>query len=261
MTSYTRLIVITAVGIACATAQSTPTLSPGLAQVVKEFDRTATAAVEIGASSFGLAVATRDGVAWTKNYGYEDAEHKSAANADTSYRVGVGAFTGIMLLQLIRDSKVHLSDRVDKYVPEIARIPVRYPNSAPLTLVQLATHATGLELPAEAASSRSTISQWENAVIAALPHFRFAEEPGTHVSESPINEAVLAIALSRAAGQSYFEYVKRKILAPLGMTHTDFDANAKMGEELTVAASTTIGDMVRFAQFEMLGGPDAVLPR
>src|SRR5579859_3352304 len=181
MNSHARLIVITAAGIACATAQSTPPLSPGLAQVVKEFDRTATKMVESGNASFGLAVVTRDGVAWTKNYGYEDAAHEKAATADTSYRVGVAAFTGIMLLQLIRDGKVHLSDRVDKYVPEIAGIPVRYPNAAPLSLVQLATHTTGLELTANA-SSDSTISQWENAVVAALPHVRFAEEPGTHVS-------------------------------------------------------------------------------
>jgi CubicO group peptidase (beta-lactamase class C family)/alpha-beta hydrolase superfamily lysophospholipase len=234
-----------------------------LQQVIKEIDRTATASVKNGSLSFGLAVVTRDGPAWTKSYGYEDEGHRTVASAETTYRAGVEAFTGLMLLQLVRDGKVHLSDRVDRYFPEVNRIPVRYPNAAPLTLLQLATHTTGLELEAGAFASlsRSTASMWEPSLISALAHLKFVDEPGTHVAESGINYAILAIALSRASGRPYFEYVKQKIFQPLEMTHTDFEAEGRLGREFTVAVRTTLGDMARFAQFEMLGGPETVLPR
>jgi CubicO group peptidase (beta-lactamase class C family)/pimeloyl-ACP methyl ester carboxylesterase len=252
-----------AVAIGCANGQVTPPLAPGLQQVIRELDRTATASVAKGSLSFGLAVVTADGPAWTMNYGYADSTKLIPAGADTSYRVGGEAFTGIMLLQLAHDGKVHLSDRVDKYLPEINRIPVRYPDAAPLTLLQLATHSSGLELrgAADAGFAKSTIAQWESALVSALPRARFAYEPGTHVAETGINEAILAAALSRAAGQPYAEYVRHKIFAPLAMTHSEFEPNGNLGEEITIPVKTTIGDMVKFAQFEMLGGPDTVLPR
>ena len=232
-------------------------------QVIQAFDHTATAAVKNGGVNFGLAVVTRDGPAWTRSYGYEDAGNRTAANADTSYRVGQAAFTGIMLLQLIRDGKVHLSDRVDKYLPEINRIRARYPDAAPLTLLQLATHSTGLDAPPSAGAAFATrpASQWENALLDALPVVRFANEPGTHVAQSGINDAILATALSRAARQPYFEYVKQRIFTPLAMTHSTFEPDRNLAPDFTVAAGTTLADMAKFAQFEMLGGPDEVLPR
>jgi CubicO group peptidase (beta-lactamase class C family) len=66
------------------------------------------------------------------------------ASADITYRVGGAAFIGIMLLQLVHDGRAHLSDRVDKYLQETNRIPVRYSDAAPLTLLQLATRSSGL---------------------------------------------------------------------------------------------------------------------
>ena len=259
MTLYIRLIIILTVGAFFANAQPVLQLPPGMQQVINALDQTATASIKTGNLNFGLAVVTREGLAWSGNYGYEDAAKSTAASAKSSYQVGVAAFTGVMLLQLMRDGKVHLSDRVDKYLPEINRIPNRYPDAAPLTLLQLATHSTGLELK-NTVTDQSRTLQWESALLSALPHARFVTEPGTHVAETAINDAILAMALSRAVGQSYLEYVKQKIFVPLAMTHTEFDGNGNLGAEFTVAVRTTIGDMVKFAQFEMLGGPDSVLP-
>src|SRR4051794_39101110 len=94
------LIVLTLV-TPCMFAQTMPA---GLQEVTQQFDRTATASIKNGSLSFALAVVTRNGPAWTRNYG---------GDAETPYRVGVAAFTGIMLLQLVRDGRVHLSDRVE----------------------------------------------------------------------------------------------------------------------------------------------------
>ena len=251
--SYQKLTAFYLAAAASVHSQPAPTLSPGLQLVVQQLDRTATAALERGSISFALAAVTRDGIAWSRNYG-------AGATSDTPYRVGTAAFTAIMLLQLAHESKVHLSDRVANNLPEISRVPARYPDAAPLTLLQLATHNTGLEFE-PAASATIPASEWESAVLSALPQTKFATEPGTHVAEAAINDALLALALSRAAGLPYPSYVKQNILHPLGMTHTDFEPAEPLGGGLTIAVRTTLPDLARFAQFEMLGGPDTVLPR
>jgi CubicO group peptidase (beta-lactamase class C family)/alpha-beta hydrolase superfamily lysophospholipase len=233
----------------CAFAQQiSDNLPPGMSLVIRDIDRTAEQAArnpnDVG---YTLGVVTREGLAWTKSYGFADSARSARATSDTAYAIGSGAFTAIMLLQLRRDGAVHFSDPVEKYVPEMKLVRNPYPDAAPVTLLQLAVHTSGLAL--NSAESDKTLD-------AALAHTSYEFEPGTHAALSNIDESILASALSRAAHQSYAEYVKQKILSPLGMSHTDFAPGG-----YRPAAYTTIGDLARFASFAMLGGPDSVLSR
>jgi CubicO group peptidase (beta-lactamase class C family) len=116
----------------------TETLPPGIQEVIRDLDGTATEAVknpnDIG---YTLAVVTRNGLAWTKSYGFADSG-RTRPGADTEYAIGTGAFTAIMLLQLVRDGKAHLSDAAEKYVTELKSVRSQYPDAAPVTL-----HAVG----------------------------------------------------------------------------------------------------------------------
>src|SRR5262245_1959080 len=96
-----------------------------------------------------------------------------------------------------------------------------------------------------------------------LPRVTYAFEPGTHAEFSPVEEAVLALALSRAAHQPYAAYVKQRILQPLGMTHSDFAGAAAdpAGLGYWPALYTTIGDLARLARLALLSGPDAVVTK
>lgn len=128
-------------------------------------------------------------------------------------------------------------------------------------------------------------------MISALPHTKYLYEPGTHFSYSNIGYAILGAALSRAAHQPYTDYVKERILLPLGMTHSDFEATPAIRQNLTIgynknkeekldaetaekehqsgrgykvpngALYTTVGDMAKFEQLEMLGEPENVLSK
>src|SRR5215471_8300671 len=133
----------------------TENLPPGMPEVIRDLDRTASDAVKNPADiGYTLGVVTRNGLAWTKSYGQ--------ATTDTEYRIGTGALSAIMMLQLMRDGKVHLSDPAAKYVPELKSVRSRYPDAAPLTLMQLALHTTGLELKPS-----------EKSLIDALPQAEF----------------------------------------------------------------------------------------
>jgi D-alanyl-D-alanine carboxypeptidase len=230
---------------------------------------------------------------WSKSFGDADMEKKIPADADTVYRIGsiTKMFTALMLEQLVDTGKVHLSDPVEKYFPEIKAVQGRYPDAPPITLIELATHTSGLGREPDNADTYVTgaVADWEKTLIAALPHTHYMFEPGTRFFYSNIGYAILGAALSRAASESYTEYVPKHIFQPLGMSHSALERNAQMTPHLAKgyetgpdggvdsamsqrehetgrgykvpngAIYTTVGDLARFASFLMGKGPESVL--
>jgi D-alanyl-D-alanine carboxypeptidase len=230
---------------------------------------------------------------WTKSYGDADMEKKIPADADTVYRIGsiTKMFTALMLEQLVEAGKVHLSDPVEKYFPEIKQVKGAFPDAPPITLIQLATHTSGLgrEPDDVAIATAGPVADWEKTLIAALPHLKYDFEPGTRFSYSNIGYAILGAALSRAAGEPYVDYLPKRIFAPLTMSHSALEWNAQMTTHLAKgydmgpggkvdstqperenmngrgykvpngAIYTTVGDLARFASFELGQGPEEVL--
>ena len=278
-----------------AVAQQKPPAA--LEPLIENVDKAVTEIVkDPKAGSFTIGVVDKSGLVWSKSYGFSNIEKQVAATPDSVYRIGsiTKQVTGLMLLQLVQEGKVRLSDPVEKYFPEIHLVPTPYKGAPPVTLVQLATHSSGLapEPDDTATYVKGPVAEWEKTLIAALPHTRYLFEPGTHCSYSNIGYAILGAALARAAHQPFTEYVKEKILRPLGMTHTDFEDTPAIREKLTRgydvvfsngkfdsqtaekeiltgrgykvpngALFTTVADLAHFELFEMLGGPDSVLPR
>ncbi len=213
------------------------------------------------------------------------------ASADTVYSMGsIGKqFTALMLLQLVDRHVVHLSDPVSMYVPELLQIQNPYPWAPPVTLIQLATHTAGLTAEGhEPPAPTGTRSRWEDLLLSVLPQVRFEVEPGTHFAYSNIGYALLGLALERAAGEKYLDYLQTRILRPLDMQRTAFDLTGDMAAHvakgyalqggspvlvadpvqmptgrayLTPAGGmfTTAGDLAKFVAFELGHGPVAVL--
>jgi D-alanyl-D-alanine carboxypeptidase len=231
---------------------------------------------------------------WTNSYGLSDIEHNIPATADTVYRIGsiTKQFTAIAFLQLVKLGKVRLTDPAEKYFPEINRVQGRPAGTPPITLLQLATHTSGLDREPGDVRLYTTgpVSAWEETLIAALPHTRYAFEPGTRQVYSNIGFAVLGAALSRAANEPYIDYVRRNIIEPLGQKNTRFEPDVALQSRLAKgyvlrdgkpdpepsakelkngrgykvpngALFTTVADLARLVSFELGNGPDKVLPR
>jgi CubicO group peptidase (beta-lactamase class C family) len=245
----------------------------------------------VGSVTAGVVVGKQ--LIWSKSYGDADMEKKIPADTDTVYRIGsiTKMFTAVMLEQLVDAGKVHFSDPVEKYFPEIKTVQGRFPDAPPITLIQLATHTSGLGREPDNTETYLTgpVANWEKTLIAALPHLRYEFEPGTRFSYSNMGYAVLGVALSRAAGESYVDYVPKHIFSPLGMTHSALDRTAEMLAHLAKgyqligpeavdsqtpqrehetgrgykvpngAIYTTVGDLAHFASFLMDQGPESVL--
>ena len=284
------LFVTLATGLSCGQQKPPDDLLP----VIEHLDKTASEMVkDPKAASLTIGLVRKSGLVWTKSYGYADIATKKQATADSVYRIGsiTKQFTALMLLQLVHEGKVHFSDPVEKYFPEIHQVKGDK-NAAAITLLQLANHTSGLEAEPEDMATwvKGPLADWEKTLLAALPHTKYRYEPGTRFNYSNIGYAILGAALSRAAHQPYVEYVKEKILIPLGMTHSDYVAtpairqNLATGYDVILAGHwdeetpikelegrgykvpngglfSTVGDLARFEVFEMLGGPDSVLPK
>jgi CubicO group peptidase (beta-lactamase class C family) len=243
--------------------------------------------------SVTAGVVSGKALAWSKSYGEADVEKKTPADPETVYRIGsiTKMFTALMLEQLVEAKKVHLSDPVEKYFPEIKLVQDRFPDAPPITLIQLATHTSGLGREPDNTDTYVTgaVSEWEKTLIAALPHTHYILEPGTRYSYSNIGFAILA-ALARASGERYADYVPKHIFQPLGMTHSALERNAAITAHLSKgyqlmgpnggvdsetaqrenetgrgykvpngAIYTTVGDLAHFASFLMGQGPESVL--
>lgn len=187
--------------------------------------------------------------------------------------------------------KMHPSDPVAKYVPEVSRLADAPNGAAPFTMLQLATMSAGLARePDEAGDFWSgPVLVWEEKVLAALPHTLFISPPGTEFSYSNIGYAILGVALSRAAGQPYVAWERAHVLEPLGMQHTRFQVDASIANDLTLgyrvergaldsvtaqheahsgrgyqvpngAIFTTVDDLARFVSFELGRAPERIVP-
>jgi CubicO group peptidase (beta-lactamase class C family) len=190
---------------------------------------------------------------------------------------------------------VRLSDPVDRYFPEVKRIPAYAPGIASPTVVQLATMTSGLARGADdnRKSQSGLPANWMTPLIAALSSTKYAREPGTGYGYSNIGYSILGAALSRAAGESYVDYQRRHILQPLGMSSSDFELTPSLRERLATGvdydvlckdslnyddaandnlhglgaglaaggAYSTVGDLAKLVSFELGYGPENVLSK
>ena len=290
-----RLRVRVAILLVAASAATLSGQSPTLTAALAEVDAYATgeyAADPVGSLMVGVVA---DGaLAWTRSYGLANVETKAPATDTTYYRIGsiTKQFTSLMLLQLVERGKVRLSDPLVKYVPEFSQVKTPYPDAPAVTLVQLATMTSGLAREPAGAFDHSTGSsaRWERIVLGVLPRVTYAHEPGTRYLYSNIGYALLGLALGRAAGQPYTEFVRTHILQPLGMTSSSFEASEPMrpllargyqvAKDGTIdwssadeewngrgyrvpngALISTMRDLARFVAWQLGAGPDTLLKR
>jgi CubicO group peptidase (beta-lactamase class C family) len=254
-------------------------------------------AIELAKEPVGsvtIGIVSGPDLIWTRSFGYADMEKKILATSDSVYRIGsiTKQFTALVLLQLVEDGKVHLTDQVEKYLPELSRVKEPKPWSPPITLIQLATMTSGMgREPANLPTYlKGPVSEWMNVMLSALPEVKYDFEPDTHYSYSNIGYAMLGASLSRAAGKPFVEHVMERIFLPLGMEHTAFEPNSKIQPYITKgyaregdgridaetparehdgrgykvpngAMYTTVGDLAKFVAFEMGEGPESVLKK
>ena len=176
-----------------------------------------------------VAVVKRAGV-WSEGFGLADIEAPTPADADTVYLwfSMTKLVTATAVLQLSDRGQLDLDSPVAKLVPHF---PKRDGGSR-VTSRHLLSHSAGLANPIPVGWVRPADAPAEDldSFTARLlkQHARLRGEPGKRASYSNLGYLVLGEVIQAVSGVSYVEYVRARILEPLGMSATDFIYRADM---------------------------------
>jgi CubicO group peptidase (beta-lactamase class C family) len=159
-------------------------------------------------------------------------------NGSTTFELGgiTSIFTSLLLADMSRRGEVALSDPVAKYLPARVKVPTQ--GSRQITLVDLATHTSGLPLlppnfhPKNPANPYTDYT--ENDLYQSLADCKLTGEVGLNYRYSHLGMGLLGLALSRRAGQPYEALLKSRILDPLGMKNTGVTVTPEMKAQFAV---------------------------
>ncbi len=214
-----RALFLAALLAASAGARAQGT-NPGLATQVDSI--AAAVLASTGVPSATVAVVTHGRVAYAQAYGDAKLEPRLAATPDMRYGIGSISkqFTAACVLLLQQEGKLHLDDPVSRYLPGLTR-------GSEVTIRQLLSHTSGYQdfwpqdyvPPAmeKAISPQAILDHWAKQPLDF--------EPGTRWQYSNTNFEIAALIVERASGKPFFQFVRTRILDPLGITTAvDFDA-------------------------------------
>jgi len=170
----------------------------------------------------GAVLVAKDGKAiYKKALGYADKGLKVPNRTDTRFNLGSmnKMFTGTAIMQLLQQGKLALDGTVGKYLPD-------YPNQAvrdKVTIHHLLTHTSGLGqyweeyFQSPKILEISTVADYDN--LANRNPLQF--EPGEKFLYSNCGPLVLGLIIEKLSGMSYYDYVRKYIYGPAGMTRSD----------------------------------------
>lgn len=157
--------------------------------------------------------------------GRRDVESGSSIDADTVFRIAsmTKSFTALAVLMLRDEGKLELDAPASRYVPELSSLEPPTRDSGPITVRHLLTHTAGFpeDNPwgdRQLAIPQETLSAW---LSAGIP---FSTATGSAFEYSNFGYAILGRIVANVSGMPYVDYVNRKILAPLDMRSTWWDA-------------------------------------
>jgi len=166
-------------------------------------------------------------------YGLADVAAGSPNTLDTRFNIGsiTKLFTKLAIAQLAAAGKLSLDDTLKTHLPAL---PV--PSADRITLRQLLEHRSGMGDifgPRFEAAQPARLRELAD-FIPLFADQPLAFEPGSDEQYSNAGYVVLGLVIERITGQTYRDYVARRIFAPAGMTATGFWAR----DEHTPAIAT-----------------------
>jgi CubicO group peptidase (beta-lactamase class C family) len=145
-------------------------------------------------------------------------------NGDTVFEIGsiTKTFTALLLQDMVERGEMKLDDPVARYLPKSAKIPTR--NGKEITLLQLATHTSGLSLFPDNLAPKRADNYWADYTVEKLYAFlsgcKLTRDPGTKYEYSTVGMALLGQAIALKAGTNYESLVVDWICRPLKMDST-----------------------------------------
>jgi D-alanyl-D-alanine carboxypeptidase len=142
-------------------------------------------------------------------------------NADKRFRIGsvTKTFTATIVLQLVAEGRVRLSDTLERYLPGVV------PQGDKITIRQLLNHRSGLADVTDYAhwmnrASRSRSTRPIDTLRFAASH-PLAFPPGSRWRYSNTNYIALGLVIEKTTGRPYRQELEQRILEPLELDSTE----------------------------------------
>ena len=177
-------------------------------------------------------------------YGLADREKQVANSLTTRFRIGSmnKMFTATSILQLAQAGKLKLDDPLDRFLPD-------YPNknlASKVTIHHLLTHTGGTGDffgPEFAAHRLETRTLQDYVTLFGTRDVAF--EPGSKWAYSNYGFLLLGLVVEKAAGVSYYDYVRDHIYTPAGMTGTSSQPEAEVVPDRSIGYMRVAGKWQR----------------
>ena len=190
--------------------------TPDKAKLDQFFDRLAEKNKAMGS----LTIAKDGNVLYTRAIGYSqiNAAEKKPLTVANRFRIGsiTKMFTAAMILQLVEEGKLKLTDTLDKFFPQI-------PNAQKIAIAQILAHRSGihdsiLDRNLRPSSPTNAITKDEMLAIIAkgTPDF----EPDAKHSYSNSGYLLLGLIIEKLTGKSYQDALKKRITSKIGLKDT-----------------------------------------
>lgn len=170
----------------------------------------------------------RDGrLVYVKGLGVQDLETAKPVTADSLFRIASmsKAFTAMAILKLRDEGKLSLDAPAETYVPELKAWAGPTTDSPLITVRNLLSHTAGFVEDNPWGDRQQVLTEAEFSRLLA-DGVDFARAPGLAMEYSNTGYAILGRIVGNVSGAGYQDYIRRGLMAPLGMGATTYDVLA-----------------------------------
>ncbi len=191
------------------------------------------------------------------SYGKLDDGTSADVDGDTVFEIGsiTKLFTALLLQDMVERGEMKLDDPVQEYLPGSVRMPTYHGKQ--ITLLDLATHTSGLPREANNLSPRSWRNPYAGYTVgqlyAFLAHCTLHQTPGTREEYSNLGVQLLGHVIALKAGKDYETLVFERICRPLGMDSTRITLTPELKPRLAIGHAMP-GKPVQGMDFSILAG-------
>jgi CubicO group peptidase (beta-lactamase class C family) len=195
---------------------------PAAAQETPERFREARALIDSliaqGTPSIAVAVAKDGRVLWEQGFGWADRERRVAATPHTPYSIASinKSITSTAVMALSERGKIDLDAPIETYLGGI-RLTGHAGDTREVTARRIMAHSAGLPTHYRMLFAADRMPSREETLgrygIVVYP-------PGKQFEYSNLGYRALDVAIANVSGQSYGDFLRREVFAPLGMTRS-----------------------------------------
>lgn len=172
--------------------------------------------------------------------------------AETVFEIGsvTKVFTALLMTLMVSRGEAALDDPVEKLLPPGVKIPER--NGRKITLFDLATHTSGLPFMPDALPD-SDATDTAGRLYRFLAGYELKRDIGSVWDYSNLGYWLLGEALAARAGAPFKSLLHARVIAPLGLKSTAFEASPAMKTRLASGHDASLQSAASFAEMPVYG--------